>query len=54
MLYKPSTLKLISVAAAPPAAHEAQDSRWLQDSADSVAWAAHGMPESPHEISRPG
>ena len=42
------------VAAAPPAAHDAQDSRWLQDSADSVAWAAHGMPESPHEISRPG
>ncbi|KOO36131.1 hypothetical protein Ctob_016248, partial [Chrysochromulina tobinii] len=42
------------VAAAPPVAHDAQDSRWLQDSADSVAWAAHGMPESPHEISRPG
>ena len=44
------------VAAALPATHEeAQDSRWLQDtSADSVAWAAHGMPESPHEISRPG
>jgi hypothetical protein len=42
------------VAAAPPAAHEAQDSRWLQDSADSVAWAAHSMPESPREISRPG
>eukprot|EP00900_Chrysochromulina_parva_P017589 jgi/Chrpa1/25831/Chrysochromulina_OHIO_Genome00026114-RA len=40
------------VAAAPPAAHDAQDSRWLQDSADSVAWAAHSMPESPHEISR--
>jgi hypothetical protein len=35
-------------------AHAAQDSRWLQDSADSVAWAAHGMPESPHGISRPG
>ena len=33
---------------------DAQDSRWLQDSADSVAWAAHGMPESPREISRPG
>ena len=42
------------VAAARPALHDAQDSRWLQDSADSVAWAAHGMPESPHEISRPG
>ena len=42
------------VAAAPPAAHDAQDSRWLQDSADSVAWAAHGMPESPHEVPRPG
>jgi len=42
------------VAAVPPTAHDAQDSRWLQDSADSVAWAAHGMPESPHEISRPG
>ena len=42
------------VAAAPPAAHDAQDSRWLQDSADSVAWADHGMPESPHEIPRQG
>ena len=42
------------VAAALPAAYAAQDSRWLQDSADSVAWAAHGMPESPHGISRPG
>ena len=30
------------------------NSRWLQDSADSVAWAAHGMPESPHDIPRPG
>ena len=37
-----------------PTAHDAQDSRWLQDSADSVAWAAHGMPESPRDISRPG
>ena len=36
------------------AAHDAQDSRWLQDSADSVAWAAHGVPESPHEVPRPG
>ena len=39
---------------ASPAAHDAHDSRWLQDSADSVAWAAHGMPESPHGIPRPG
>jgi hypothetical protein len=39
---------------APPAAHDAQDSRWLQESADSVAWAAHGMPEPPNEMSRPG
>ena len=38
------------VSAAPPGAHDAQDSRWLQDSADSIAWAAHGMPESPREI----
>ncbi|KOO21974.1 hypothetical protein Ctob_000287, partial [Chrysochromulina tobinii] len=42
------------VDAAPPVAHDAQDSRWLQDNADNVAWAAHGMPESPHDISRPG
>jgi hypothetical protein len=46
------------VAAALPAVHDAQDSRWLQDSADysadSVAWAAQGMPELPHGISRPG
>ena len=33
---------------------DVQESRWLQVSADSVAWAAHGMPESPHDISRPG
>ncbi|KOO28293.1 hypothetical protein Ctob_011232 [Chrysochromulina tobinii] len=42
------------MASAPPRAHEAQDSRWLQDGADSVAWTVHGMPESPREISRPG
>ena len=42
------------MASAPPAAHEVQVSRWLQDSADSVAWSAHGMPESSREISRPG
>jgi hypothetical protein len=33
---------------------DVQESRWLQVSADSVAWAAHGMPESPHDVSRPG
>ena len=42
------------VAAAPSAAYEAQDSRWLQHGAECVAWAAHGVPESPHEIPRPG
>ena len=26
----------------------------LQHGAECVAWAAHGMPESPREISRPG
>ena len=24
--------------------------QWLQHGAECVAWAAHGMPESPHEI----
>jgi hypothetical protein len=33
---------------------DVQESRWLQVSADSVAWAAHGMPESPHVMPRPG
>jgi|LauGreDrversion4_1035100.scaffolds.fasta_scaffold142920_1 hypothetical protein len=35
----------------PVLTHEAlQDSRWLMDSGDCVAWAAHGMPESPHGV----
>ena len=37
----------------PVLTHEAQDSRWLQDSGDCVAWAAHGMPESPDGVPRP-
>ena len=32
---------------------DVQESRWLQVSADSVAWAAHGMPESPDGVPRP-
>ena len=33
---------------------DVQESRWLLVSADSVAWAAHGMPESPHVMPRSG
>jgi hypothetical protein len=42
------------MAAAVPSAHEAQDSEWLQHSAESVASAAHDMSGSPHGIPRPG
>lgn len=35
----------------PVLTHEAlQDSRWLMDSGDCVAWAAHGIPELPHGV----
>jgi hypothetical protein len=42
------------MAAAVPSAHEAQDSEWLQHSAESVASAAHDMSGSPRGIPRPG
>ncbi|KOO33032.1 hypothetical protein Ctob_015206, partial [Chrysochromulina tobinii] len=47
-------LKLVEHESRPWRCQWMKESRWLQVSADSVAWAAHGMPESPHDISRPG